>query len=76
MIASGNTLEVIDEVTVTSGENTQVINEQDIAVTMETAADWDFTNTMEEWDFDTFDSTTVVDEDAGAFTSVVENFEF
>ena len=31
---------------------------------------------MEEWDFDTFDSTTVVDEDTGAFTSVVENFEF
>jgi hypothetical protein len=37
LVASGNTLEVIDEVTVTSGETTNVINEQDIAVTMETA---------------------------------------
>jgi hypothetical protein len=43
---------------------------------METAEDWDFTNTMEEWDFNTYDTTTIVDEDTGAFTSVVENFEF
>jgi len=31
---------------------------------------------MQEWDFDTFDTTTVVDEDASAFRTVVENFEF
>ena len=38
--------------------------------------DWDYTNTLEEWDFESYDTTTIVVDNSDSFKSVVETFEF